>query len=418
MHKQNENKSQDYNEQPSVYIRSLYFEGNGYENRNLRLKIRELEIYNEQLKKVTSKTINENQQLFDEIDKKNDEIRKKGWEYLESYSKYYKESLKNYHLTDEIGRLKQELKDAKSELEKTTKELNELKENHENTKKEAEHKDKKIKEQEEELNQTKLELNETNKTNKNQTVEINELKEKLQNKENELNNAKSELEKTTKELNELKENHEKNLEDLESKTNKISALEKSVKEQSKMFLLVSANTNVTARKLSLIYFFAWALSWLSTGCKSYVDRIRTIRNLNQEFNALRENLDLQSTGVDFIENDENKLINSNATGENIEDNIFNILDNFLPQLEGELFDKYACIYWNMLHLYNHNTNKIYNALQETHIQIPSFRMLKSKIELKIHKNLQTNKNKDTKLTDLFSDNIKMDTCRQIFNNKN
>ncbi len=67
--------------------------------------------------------------------------------------------------------------------------------------------------------------------------------------------------------------------------------------------------------------------------------------------------------------------------------------------EGELFDKYACIYCSMLDLYEHNTKKIRSLLNQDNFLNQnrySFKVFKQKIKsVSSEKDIFTNKlNKD------------------------
>ena len=242
---------------------------------------------------------------------------------VETKSKLETAEKENSNQKDKIIELEKEVKKTKSQLEKEKKEQ----ENKISTlEKEVEEKKNSIKETEEELNKTKEGLDNTKKLNTEQENKISTLE---------------------KELNQLKKKQE-------STTNGMAA----------MFLLRSDNTNVPTRKFSVIYFFAWAFSWLFTGCKDYIYRIRMIRSLNERFDTLRENLNPQGNNVNFIENGTSKVTNNYRITEEKAEDIFNTLDVFLPRLEGELFKQYATVYCNMLNLYKHDANGILERLNQ------------------------------------------------------
>lgn len=138
------------------------------------------------------------------------------------------------------------------------------------------------------------------------------------------------------------------------------------------FLKQADFTNFTARKFSLIYFFAWLFQCIPC-CEGYINRIRAIRDLNNKFDALRNRLALKNDND--IENAEDKDAPKQA------DEIFCALDKFLPDCNDvNLFNRYVFIYCNLLDLYQHDTNKIYRELSSNLRIGPSYNLLKEKID--------------------------------------
>ena len=123
------------------------------------------------------------------------------------------------------------------------------------------------------------------------------------------------------------------------------------------FLSLPTCTDNAASKFSLFYFLAWVFSWLFDFCKDYVSQTCTIIDLNRKFAQLRNHLLPAANNTDTI------IKNSSETA----NDIFELLDVFLPKLEGEFFSRYASIYITMLNLYTHDTNKIYEALSQNNI---------------------------------------------------
>ena len=362
------------------------------------------------LQKVYSKNTtlhNRNNDLKQQIDSLESRLKKLGIECdlkntdLNGWTNVLKEAtLKLKNTEEELKKLKETNKTQVTELESKTNKISEL-ESEVNTLKERKE------EIERENKETKSKLNNTTNALKSKTEEFDKLTEKNKeieevlksktnkiselesevnvfkenNKKNaeELNETKSQLEKTGKELSnqklQLEQKQTKAKEDKEqiSKVEKELKNLKAIKKQTaEMFLSVSDNTNVTARKFSLIYFFAWLFQCIPC-CKGYINRIRAIRDLNNKFDALRNRLALKNDND--IENAEDKDTPKQA------DEIFCALDKFLPDCnEVNLFNRYVFIYCNLLDLYQHDTNKIYQELSGNLRIGPSYDLLKEKID--------------------------------------
>ena len=72
------------------------------------------------------------------------------------------------------------------------------------------------------------------------------------------------------------------------------------------------------------------------------------------------------------------------------DDIFDTLDDFLPILEGELFGRYAMAYCNMLNLYKHETNKIFEQIKRPNTLLMRNQMILNMLK----KHLQASNNKN------------------------
>ena len=299
---------------------------------------------------------------LDKLKESNNKIK------TEAESKIKEKEDKINQLTQEVQNKKEELvktteedEKQKTEIQKLIKEVNEAKLKLAIAKKEGINKNSKIIELEKEVKKTKEELE--NKTNQMSILKktMNEKEITIKKQEEELNKTKEGLD-NTKKLNTEQENK---ISTLEKELNQLKKKQESTTNgMSAMFLLRSDNTNVPTRKFSVIYFFAWAFSWLFTGCKDYIYRIRMIRSLNERFDTLRENLNPQGNNVNFIENGTSKVTNNYRITEEKAEDIFNTLDVFLPRLEGELFKQYATVYCNMLNLYKHDANGILERLNQ------------------------------------------------------
>ena len=304
--------------------------------------------------------------------------------------------------TNKISELESEvntLKERKEEIERENKETKSKLNNTTNALKSKTEEFDKLTEKNKEIEEVLK-----SKTNKISELEseVNVLKENNKKNAEELNETKSQLEKTGKELSNQKLKLEQKQTKAKEDKEQISKVEKELKnlkaikkQTAEMFLLMSGNTNVTARKFSLIYFFAWVFSWLSTGCKNYICRIRVIRDLNEKFDTLRSNLNPQDNAndVNSVKNVGNELINSNSNNNSVADianDIFDNLDSFLPKFEGELFNKYACIYINMLNLYQHDTSIIFGTINQTNTPL----MRNKEILDTLKKCLQASSNKN------------------------
>ena len=250
------------------------------------------------------------------------------------------------------------------EVSKLEKELNQLKKDHKNIKQEAVETKSKLETAEKENSNQKDKIIELEKEVKKTKSQLEKEKKEQENKistlEKEVEEKKNSIKETEEELNKTKEGLDNTKKLNTEQENKIST----TNGMAAMFLLRSDNTNVPTRKFSVIYFFAWAFSWLFTGCKDYIYRIRMIRSLNERFDTLRENLNPQGNNVNFIENGTSKVTNNYRITEEKAEDIFNTLDVFLPRLEGELFKQYATVYCNMLNLYKHDANGILERLNQ------------------------------------------------------
>ena len=142
-------------------------------------------------------------------------------------------------------------------------------------------------------------------------------------------------------------------------------------EATKLFLCSASNTNVEINRI--LYFLAWLFQCIPC-FKRYINKIRAIRDLNNKFNALR--ISLAKKNDNDIENEEDKDAPEPAEA------IFCALDNFLPGCNDvNLFNRYMFIYCSLLDLYRHNTDEIYQKLNNNFLIGPSWDVLKKKREL-------------------------------------